>query len=453
MMDNPVFYAADLFCGGGGTSTGFLKAAFRLRIAVWLAAINHDLDAIKTHELNHPEVKHVNCDLEKVDPRAVVPGGWLDLLMASPPCPHFSRARGGRPMDQHLRASVKYILRWISVLNIQSIKIENVAEFREWGPLHRTCICGMGTDIPAEDHAKKCHFQKAIQKRKGEYFHRFIRKLEEHGYVVRYRVLNAADYGDPTTRERLFIRARKGKAPHFPERTHAPINSGTMFGDLLPWRPAREVINLNLKGKSIFNRKKPLVPNTMKKIVEGLFQFNGAAFVIGQQSGSAPRDLAKPLPTISQAGAISLIEPYIIEYHNGKNHHKRVRSLNVPLPTLDTSNRFGLCQPYIIEYYGTGGAETLDAPLNTVTSKARFGLVDPIIFEIDGVKYLLDILFRMLTPRELASAMSFPEDYIFVGNQGEQLKQIGNAVPVEVAAALSTAIMTREWVINLAEAL
>lgn len=521
------FIAADLFCGAGGTSAGLLKAAKHLGLNVELVAINHWDVAIATHTLNHPDVKHVNSDLEKVDPRNIVPGRKLDLLVASPECTHFSKARGGKPMSKQSRASVKYILRWISVLEVKNIVIENVPEFMDWGPLHRK---GDKINTP-------------IKNRKGEYFQRFIRKLKEQGYGVKYRVLNAADYGDPTTRKRLFIMARKNGNPVFPEPTHRKVATD-MFSTLKAWKPARDIIDWSIKGESIFQRKRPLADNTMRRIMAGLMKFGGKAFVLGQQSGAAPRSTDEPLPTVAGAGAISfiepfivpqfssgsprsvedplntitstsrgigLVEPFLVEYHNGKNSERRTRSVNEPMPTLDTSNRFGLAEPFVVmlngttdkaleqsnrsideplptvtgsphigmvepfimqmdfgglnhdlhkpfptltsadswalvdpflvEYYGTGGASSIDDPLKTQTGRDRFGLVQPMIFESNGKRYVLDIRFRMLQPHELAGAMSFSKDYKFVGTREQIVKQIGNAVPTELAAALCVASM------------
>jgi DNA (cytosine-5)-methyltransferase 1 len=528
-------YAADLFCGAGGTSSGLLKAAKMLGLNVELIAINHWDVAIATHSLNHPNVQHVNSDLEKVDPRAVVPGGKLHLLVASPECTHFSKARGGKPMSKQSRASVKYILRWIGVLDVQNVIIENVPEFMDWGPLHRK-----GEDI-----------NKPIKNRKGEYFHRFVRKMQECGYVVKWRVLNAADYGDPTTRKRLFILARKGSAPVFPEPTHGK-SGGDMFGARPTWKPARDIIDWSIKGESIFQRKRPLAENTMRRIMAGLRKFGGKAFVIGQQSGAAPRSIDQPIPTVAGAGAISFIEPFIVttnwtatnrsqprsvdepipaitgqgqiglaqpfimqmehateesgddrrfyplerplptitnkglfalvepfilpQFSSGaprsvdqpvstitstsrgiglvepflvpfhsehKTQQPRTHSIDQPVPTLDTSNRFGLVEPFLVEYHGTANVNSVDEPLRTQTGRDRFGLVQPMVFESEGKKYLLDIRFRMLQPHELARAMSFPKGYKFSGNREQVVKQIGNAVPVNLAAALCGALMVK----------
>jgi len=527
-------YAADLFCGAGGTSSGLLEAAEQLGLKVDLIAVNHWDIAIATHSLNHPNVTHFNSDLEKIDPREVVPGGKLHLLVASPECTHFSKARGGKPMSKQSRASVKYILRWIGALDVENVLIENVAEFMDWGPLHR----------------KGPNLDKPIKKRKGEYFHRFVRKMQEHGYIVKWRVLNAADYGDPTTRKRLFVIARKGKHPVFPEPSHGKQTQDVLFGSRHAWRPARDIIDWSIKGESIFKRKRPLSPNTMRRIVAGLKKFGGKAFVLGQQSGAAPRDVDQPVPTIAGAGAISFIEPFIVPqfstgaprsvdeplstitstsrgiglaqpflvpYH--KEHDKQKprshsideplptvhaggvgfglvepfvvmlngttdehleksnRSVNEPLPTVTSTPHFGLVEPFImpvnhgkgdhrsysldapmptvtsvdawslvepflVEYYGTGSASSVDEPLKTQTGRDRFGLVQPMVFENDGKKYLLDIRFRMLQPHELARAMSFPKDYKFSGNREQVVKQIGNAVPVNLARALCTALLS-----------
>ncbi len=565
--------AADLFCGAGGTSTGLLQAAQELGLNVKLIAINHWEMAIATHSANHPNVRHYNSDLSEIDPRKVVPGGKLRLLVASPECTHFSRARGGKPMSKQSRASVKYILRWISVLDVEDVLIENVPEFQDWGPLHRK---GAKAGLP-------------IANRKGEYFHRFIRKMEEHGYAVKWRVLNAADYGDPTTRKRLFIRASKSGLPAFPAASHHP-QAEDLFGHNDTWRPAREIIDWSIRGESIFNRKRPLSPNTLRRIAAGLQKFGGQAFVvttnwaetnrsqprsiddpipaitgqgqigivqpfiIGQQSNAAPRSTDQPLPTVAGAGAISLVQPFIVPFHNEREGQApRTHSVDEPLPTVTTEPRFGLAQPFIValehssahgkqvrsvdeplqtvtgrgqfgvvepflmpvnhgddrrvhsldkpmptitsvdawaivqpfvvmlngtdeehlkrsnrsveeplptltgaphvglvdpflvEYHGTGGAQSIHSPLKTQTGKDRFGLVQPMIVkDAQGRQFMLDILFRMLRPHELAAAMSFPRSYCFAGNREQIVKQIGNAVPVNLAKALcKTALETR----------
>lgn len=501
--------AADLFCGAGGTSTGLIDAAKSLDLDVRLVAINHWDVAIATHSRNHPGVTHYNSDLVNVDPRQAVPGGKLRLLVASPECTHFSRARGGKPKSKQSRASVKYVLRWVRSLDIEDVLIENVPDFLSWGPLH-PCSCGIGSHFDKE-HAAGCQFGKPVKERKGEYFYRFVRKLEHLGYKVAWRVLNAANYGDPQTRKRLFIIARKSRPIVWPEQTHHQ-KGGDMFGSLPSWRPAREIIDWSIKGESIFSRKKPLRPNTMRRIMAGLKKYGLKSFVLGQQSGSSARQIDEPIPTIATAGAIALVtpfilghpntafdnihsideplqtitgtssdmaliepyivplnhgddlrsydinkpmptitsvdawglvQPYLVEYHGDNDSHPRVKSVNDPLPTIDTSNRIGLAQPYLVEYHGTGGCHSIDEPLKTLTGTDVFGLAWPLILDVDGKQYLIDILYRMLTPRELARGMSFPDWYEFSGNREEVVKQIGNSVPRLTAKALISKLLEK----------
>ncbi len=529
-------YCADLFAGGGGFSTGVARACRRIGRTPELVAINHWDIAVKTHARNHPWARHLCTGLEAVLPTEVCPNpkGRLNLLVASPECTHHSNARGGRPMSDQSRASAWLILKWLQELYVESVVIENVQEFADWGPL--------GAD------------GRPMKRLRGALFDQFIASLKALGYNVEWRVLNAADYGGATTRERLFIQARRGGNKHilWPDATHSPSGKprydrrkgGYNWGAKNTWRPAREIIDWSAPTQSIFARKKPLAPATIERIAAGLKKFGGKAaepflvvlrrhadarsvneplptltaggthvglcqpvpFMLGQQSGGAPRSVDQPVPTVAAGGAISLVqpfvisaggpvgqgrnaksineplptvltddhhalvqpfmfnmqraqdphlsidrpmptitasssdyglvEPYLVEYrgnHAGRDDgHRRVASLDQPLPTQDTSNRFGLCQPFLVSYYGTQNISPVSAPLPTVTTKDRFGLV-----QCDG--YLLDIFFRMLHWRELARAMGFPEDYEFEGTRDQKVRQIGNAVHVDVAEALAMA--------------
>ncbi|MHB0934882.1 MAG: DNA cytosine methyltransferase [Armatimonadota bacterium] len=545
-----LIHAADLFCGAGGTSSGLLAAARKAGLRVQLLALNHCQVAITTHELNHPGVQHLWADIQGIEPRNVVRSGRLRCLVASPECIFFSKARGGKPVNDQRRSSASYILTWVRQLDIEDLLIENVPEFQEWGPLYPD----------TEENRLLKRANKPIPELKGTLFQEFIGKLRARGYQVEWRVICCADYGDATTRERLFIRARLGRRPIvWPAPTHTREQ----------WRPAREIIDFSVLGTSIYDRKKPLAVNTMKRILAGVWKFSGLApFILGQQSGAAPRHINKPLPTISTDGAIGLARPCLVEYHGDHRGRSdgdgRVRSIDEPMRTLDTSNRFGLAQPFLMnithsqratgytysvdepvktivaqqefgiaqpcltvlrnhadglpidgplpaicaegqhvgmsmpflvnmkgkstaanidaplptqtahaqhlgvatpfltEYYGTGGAESIDEPLNTVTTRDRFALNQPALLEyasggnshllkameasdplyrphvaeIDGALYLVDILYRMLMVKELAAATGFPADYTFLGTQEEQVRLVGNAVPLYTAEAL-----------------
>lgn len=537
--------AADLFCGAGGFSSGLLAAIRAAGLDVDLVAVNHWDVAIATYSANHPGVKHLCETLDNVDPRKVVPGGYLDLLLASPECTHHSNARGGKPMSDQSRASAWHILRWAEALYIREIIIENVREFRDWGPLDKDA--------------------RPVKKRKGVLYKQFLSSLRALGYTVDDRILNAADYGDATSRKRLFIRAsREQRRITWPVPTHLPAGSLELRAEQLTHRTAREIIDWELPGKSIYDRKRPLSPNTMRRIMAGLKKYSGLPFVVpnfGERDGQEPRthsvdapiptvtghgagclvqpfivplehggantgdrahEVDKPLPTVTAKGQFGLCEPFLVQYYGGQdavpvdkplpticanyehyglcepflveyhgNHagradgDERARSVDQPLGTLDTSNRFalaqpylvvlrnnqdaksidepvptlcasgshfGVCEPFLVKYHGNGGARPVDAPLDTITSRDRFGLVTPEIGEDAGEVAMLDIRFRMLQPHELSAAMSFPSDYEFAGNRDAKVRQIGNAVPVRLAAALCGSALSLSASARLREA-
>jgi len=438
--------AADLFCGAGGSSTGLVRAVSARRMRLELLAINHWRVAVDTHTRNHPWARHLCADLSTVDPNKAIPGGRLDLLIASPECTHHSNARGGKPCSDQSRASAWHVLHWAERLSPGRILIENVREFESWGPL--------GDDGRPDKN------------RKGETFLAFIGALRSLGYVVEWRVLNAADYGDATCRRRLFVQAARGGRLTWPEATHAGR-----------WRPARDIIDWALKGQSIFSRRRPLAPRTLDRIEAGLRKFGGEPFIAVLrgtkqcQSGAWAKPMSAPLGTISAGGIhAALCEPFLVEYHAGKGRRDdRVRSVAEPIPTATTENRFGLCQPFVMQvahagsdhtrvrsvddplptipaghrgelavcepfltkYYGTAKARSVAIPLDTITAKDRFALVEPA-----G----MDIRFRMLQPQELAQAMGF-DGYEFAGTKTDQVRQIGNAVAVRTAEALCGAMI------------
>lgn len=484
-----VIQCADLFCGAGGSSSGLVAACKTLGRELSLTAINHWQTAVDTHALNHPWATHLCADLasSEADPAKLIRGGKLDLLIASPECTHHSVARGGKPCSDQSRASAWHVLHWAEKLRIESILIENVQEFQQWGPLTRK--------------------GRPNKRMRGATFQAFLKALESLGFKVDFKVLNAADYGDATTRKRLFVQARRSEKITWPEPTFAG-----------KWRSAREIIDWTLKGESIFNRKRPLAERTLARIEAGLRKFGGESFITilrgtsdaqcrmtaksiespistisagGIHAGlcqpfivkfddhrndddACARAIEEPLSTITTKAGHAVCEPFVVSYHAGKKPN-RVHSLAAPLPTQDCENRFAICEPfvlqcnhgaegsssdsrrvqsvaeplrtitaekshaiaepYLVKFYRTGGACPVTEPLDTVTTKPRFGLVEP---RQSG--YRLDIRFRMLQPHELAGAMSL-DLYKFKGNKADQVRQIGNAVPKRTAQALCHTIL------------
>jgi DNA (cytosine-5)-methyltransferase 1 len=477
------FEVVDMFCGAGGESTGIFQAAIAQDMKIHLTAINHWERAIETHATNHPGAEHLCQSVEHIDPTKAVPGQRLDLLWASPECTHHSIARGGRPRSDQSRASAWLILKWLSELYVERVIIENVPEFLSWGPLDAT------------GHP--------IQNQKGKTFRAFVSSLRSLGYTVDWKILVAADYGDPTTRRRLFIQAVKGrKRIVWPQITHMD-GSDNLLG-YKPWVPARDVIDWSIPGTSIFDRKRPLADATIRRIAAGIEKYwkdyakpflavlygtstarsvdlplpaiscvphhalvEPVPLLIGHQSGQGARPVDQPVHTVLAQGRINLISPFITQFHGGEGSERRNHPIKEPLPTVDTSNRYALVEPLLVEYYGNGRTVPVSEPVPTITTKERFALMEPLLtdFRFSNMPYpvsnplgtvvtkshigllepstnpRLDIRFRMLKPHELKQAQGFPVDYKILGNTTEQTKQIGNAVPVNTAKALSAEAM------------
>lgn len=432
--------AVDMFCGLGGTTEGIEQAFKEAKIPVNLYIFNHDKPMIELNKKNHPNAEHFWDELENIDPREIIPGRRIDYFAASPECIHHSRALGGKPRNKQSRATVKYVVRWFNQMDVRKFLLENVPEFAEWGPLHATCSCGLGVDYDGR-HPNNCHFEKPIKARKGQYYRALIRKFEAMGYKVESRVIICADYGAATSRERLFIQGTKEKDGKivWPRPTHQK-KGNNLSGKYRKWKTAEDIIDKSIKGKSIYGRKIPLVKNTLDKIWEGFVKFNGDFFTFGGLSGAAPRPLTWPVHTFTTSGGIHLVEPMIVElepYIVQMEQGGSVHSLKKPVNTITTgADTWTLIRPYLIEYYGTGGSQLLDQPVKTITTKERFALVEPIIIKIDERRFMLDFLHRMLTPRELANAMSFRKSYKFHPSKKLTTKGIGNSVPPVVAKAL-----------------
>lgn len=406
-------HAADLFCGAGGSSTGLRRVADALGARLELTAVNHWPKAVETHAANHPDARHVCESLDSVDARKVT-GGKLDLLWASPECTHHSTARGGKPIADQSRSTAWHVLRWAEALRPKYVIVENVPEFATWGPL--------GANL------------RPLQSRKGQTFLAWRHGLESLGYTVEHRVLNAADYAAATSRRRLFVVARldggrqRGPIP-WPVSTHAQSGTRSLFSDVQPWRGAREIIDWSERGTSIVGRKKPLAPNTLRRIAAGARKFWGMElepFLVAMEHGGRVLDINQPIPTITTAkgGAFGIVEPFLLGQQSGAEG----RPVSQPAPTVATTGAISLIEPFLVTFYGSGvNVESVREPLRTVTTKDRFGLVQPA---------QLDITFRMLKPHELAAAMGFPSAYQFAGTRTDAVRMIGNAVEVNQAAAL-----------------
>lgn len=398
---------ADLFCGAGGTSHGAMQAFEALGKRVCVQGINHWDIACETWRANHPSQPDPLCaSIDSINPRELFPDG-LDLLWGSPECTHHSVALGGRPINDQSRATAWCITRWADALLPAVILVENVPEFQTWGPIGK--------------------HRRPLAHRKGATFRAWLSTLRSLGYRVEHKVLCAADYGDPTTRRRLFVQAVRGKRKIvWPNPTHAPAGEADLFGPVKPWRTARDIIDWSNPGRSIFNRKRPLAANTLRRIEEGLRQY-GSPLLVAMEHGGRTLPIDAPLPTITTAKGGAIGMAYLLPQQSGG----RLRPVGEPVPTVAASGAISL----IVEYYGNGVARPVTEPLPTVTCRDRFALIQ---------QQGLDLLFRMLTPGELAAAQGFPKTYQFVGNKTETVKQIGNAVPCGLARALVAAVWSQK---------
>lgn len=404
----------DNFAGGGGASTGIeIATGYSVDIA-----INHDPEAIRMHKSNHPNTKHYCEDVWQVDPVKACKGNPVALAWFSPDCKHFSKAKGGKPKDKFIRGLAWVACRWAGLVRPRVIMLENVEEFKTWGPLNRG--------------------HRPIKAKQGVTFRRFVQQLEDLGYEVQFRELVAADYGAPTMRKRFFLIARcDGRPIVWPEPTHGPVDSEAVKAGLLkPYVGAYTQIDFSKPCPSIFDTSeeikekygiravRPLAPKTMDRIARGLKKFvldNPEPFIIQCNHGGERKagDIRAPLPTITGKHgygiAVPKLAPIIDKAYGGNyagggsradepidtittvDHNRLVEATlapcimcnnennvgaNVenPLPTITTGNRNFVVAPTLIQYHSETAkdevrGQTIMDPIMTVDSSNRYGLV------------------------------------------------------------------------------
>lgn len=381
----------DNFAGGGGASTGIeLATGYSVDIA-----INHDPEAIKMHKANHPNTKHYCENVWAVDPVKACKGHPVALAWFSPDCKHFSKAKGGKPKDKNIRGLAWVACRWAGLVRPRVIMLENVEEFKTWGPLGRR--------------------HHPIKAKQGKTFEKFVQQLTDLGYEVQFRELIAADYGAPTMRKRFFMIARcDGKPIVWPEPTHAPVDSEEVKAGLLkPYVGAYTQLDFSLPCPSIFDTSeeikekygiravRPLAPKTMERIARGLKKFvldNPEPFIVpigyGERKGQAPRvhDIEKPLPTIVGSGKHYLCEPTLAPYMGTNTTNHPGGNCKDPIHTITTGNQHCLISPTLIQYHsetaqGEVRGQTIKDPIMTVDGSNRYGLVTSFIQKYYGGNY------------------------------------------------------------------
>ncbi len=381
----------DNFAGGGGASTGIeLATGYSVDIA-----INHDPEAIRMHKANHPNTKHYCENVWAVDPVKACGGHPVALAWFSPDCKHFSKAKGGKPKDKNIRGLAWVACRWAGLVRPRVIMLENVEEFKTWGPLGRR--------------------HHPIKSKQGETFRKFVQQLTDLGYEVEFRELVAADYGAPTMRKRFFMIARcDGKPIVWPEPTHAPADSDEVKDGLLkPYVGAYTQLDFSLPCPSIFDTSeeikekygiravRPLAPKTMERIARGLKKFvldNPEPFIVpigyGERKGQAPRvhDIEKPLPTIVGSGKHYLCEPKLAPYLSVNRENHFGSDMREPVHTITANNQHMLMTPTLIQYHsetaqGEVRGQTIQDPIMTVDGSNRYGLVTSFIQKYYGGNY------------------------------------------------------------------
>lgn len=480
----------DNFAGGGGASLGIEWALGRSPDI----AINHDLEAIAMHKANHPNTRHYCEDVWKVDPVEACKGRPVGLAWFSPDCKHFSKAKGGKPVEKKIRGLAWIVVKWAKLVKPRVIILENVEEFADWGPL--------GPD------SKPCPL------RKGFTFRRWLGCLRNLGYEVDFRELAACDCGAPTTRKRLFLVARRDDLDIvWPEPTHGR--------GLLPYRTAAECIDFSLPCPSIFDRAKPLAEATQRRIAKGIMRYVIGArqpFIVplthqgsdrlqdisapmctvtgahrgehalvmpeliqigyGERAGQSPRvpGIDKPLGTVVAGGQKhAVVAAFLAKHYGGhegpgspmsepvatitacdhnalvashlvklKGTSRHGQAVTEPLHTIQASgNHYAEVRAFLMKFYGKGGQwQNLREPMHTIPTKDRIALVT-----VEGHDYaIVDIGMRMLTPRELFRAQGFPDGYIIDPpcngkplTKTTQVRMCGNSVSPYHAKAMARA--------------
>lgn len=410
MKDSEII--VDNFAGGGGASTG-IKMAIGRSVDI---AINHDPNAVAMHTTNHPGTLHYCESVYSVRPKVATAGRRVGLAWFSPDCRHFSKAKGAKPVEKAIRGLAWIVIRWALDVSPRVMMLENVEEFKTWGPLLAAemrpdpdrvgetfeAFVGMLTSgVPADHPAllECCEFLELSPD--SEQAMRLITGL---GYDVDYRELRACDYGAPTIRKRFFmVMRRDGQSIVWPAATHGdPKSPAVISGKLAPWRTAAECIDWSIPAPSIFDRKKSLAENTLKRIARGIQRFvieSASPFIVkcnhtttkGKYDCFRGQALTEPLQTITKTHGYAIAVPHLTKFRTGASGQPVTDP--VPTVTAGTSRRpggnghaLGIVEAGLVPFLaGNGGSEyqakprPLDKPAHTILKESRACVVAPVI--------------------------------------------------------------------------
>ncbi|WP_313486873.1 DNA cytosine methyltransferase [Pseudescherichia sp.] len=402
----------DNFAGGGGASTG-IELAIGRSVDI---AINHDPNAVAMHSTNHPDTLHYCESVYDIDPRTATAGRPVGLAWFSPDCRHFSKAKGSKPVEKSIRGLAWIVIRWALAVRPRVMMLENVEEFRTWGPLMAAemrpdparagetfeAFCGMLSGGVPADHpalAECCEFLGIAPG--GELAQQLVAGL---GYAVDYRELRACDYGAPTIRKRFFMVMRCDGVPvAWPEPTHGdPKTPAVQSGKLKPWRTAAECIDWSIPAPSIFDRKKALAENTLRRIARGIQRFvldSASPFIVkcnhtttkGKYDCFRGQALAEPLQTITKTHGYAIATPVMAPLFagtGGSTFHMKPRPVDKPFFTLLAQNRTNVIAPVlaplIARQFGASVGHRADEPSATVTAGGggKSQLVTPTLIQM-----------------------------------------------------------------------
>ena len=429
----------DNFAGGGGASTGIeMATGYSVDIA-----INHDPEAIKMHKANHPNTKHYCENVWAVDPVKACNGHPVALAWFSPDCKHFSKAKGGKPKDKNIRGLAWVACRWAGLVRPRVIMLENVEEFKTWGPLNRG--------------------HHPIKAKQGKTFEKFVQQINDLGYTVEFKELIAADYGAPTMRKRFFLIARcDGKPIVWPEPTHAPADSEKVKAGLLePYVGAYTQIDFSRPCPSIFDTSeeikekygiravRPLASKTLDRIAKGLKKFvldNPEPFIIQCNHGGErrPNDIREPMPTITGKHGYGIVEPYMVQIGQTGFAKDRSKDVREPLTTIVSKNEHCLIEPTLAPYMGTNttnhpGGNCKD-PIHTITTGNQQCLISPTLIQYhsetskDGVRgqTIKDPIMTVDSSNRYGLVASFLHKYYDGGYKGAG-ETVENPLPTVTA--------------------
>ncbi|EPL2137948.1 TPA: DNA cytosine methyltransferase [Klebsiella aerogenes] len=398
----------DNFAGGGGASTG-IELAIGRSVDI---AINHDPNAVAMHTTNHPDTLHYCESVYSVRPKVATAGRRVGLVWFSPDCRHFSKAKGAKPVEKAIRGLAWIVIRWALDVGPRVMMLENVEEFKTWGPLlaaemrpdpervgetFRAFVGMLTTGIPVNHPAlaECCEFLELSPD--SEQAKRLIAGL---GYDVDYRELRACDYGAPTIRKRFFmVMRRDGQPIVWPAATHGdPKSPAVISGKLAPWRTAAECIDWSIPAPSIFGRKKPLAENTLRRIARGIQRFvidSAEPFIVkcnhtttkGQYDCFRGQELGAPLQTITKKLGYALAVPTLAPFmagNGGSEYQAKPRPLDKPAHTILKESRACVVAPVIARQFGSSIGHRADVPNATITAGGggKSQLVTPTLIQM-----------------------------------------------------------------------